>query len=82
MDNREQKPSDGGFFHYFQSVLEAIVEGICELDSEIALLLVAAPLVILVTYYAFRALFQLGRRVWNVCRSGRAKKVVSGSAEA
>ncbi|MGV4795343.1 hypothetical protein [Rhizobium sp. F40D2] len=81
MDDREQKASGGGFFHNFQSALEAIVEGIWELDSEIALLLVAAPLVILVIYYAFRALFRLGRWVWSVCRSGRVKKAVFRSAE-
>ncbi|MBX5198035.1 hypothetical protein HJB82_22380 [Rhizobium sp. NZLR10] len=82
MHDREQKPSNGGFFHDFQSGLEAIVEGIWELDSEIALLLAVAPLLILVIFYAFRALFRLGRWVWNACRSGRAKKAVSRSAEA
>lgn len=75
MDDREQKASGGGFFHNFKSVLEAIVEGIWELDSEIALLLVA-PLLILLILYAFRALFRLGRWVWSACRSGRVKKAV------
>ncbi|MBX5166918.1 MULTISPECIES: hypothetical protein [unclassified Rhizobium] len=52
------------------------------MDSEIALLLAVAPLLILVIFYAFRALFRVGRWVWNACRSGRAKKAVSRSAEA
>jgi hypothetical protein len=82
MHDREQKPSNGGFFHHFQSVLEAIVEGLWELDSEIAVLPAVVPLLILVIFYAFRALFRLGRWVWNACRSGRVKKAVSGSAEA
>ncbi|MBX4953570.1 hypothetical protein HJA95_29215 [Rhizobium binae] len=73
MDNREQKASNRGFFDIFQSVLEAIVDGIWALDSEIPLLLVVAPLLILVVFYAFRALLRLGSWLWSVYRSGGVK---------
>ena len=78
MDGQEQKASNRGFFRYFETPLDVLLEA----DCDITFLLAMAVFAVLVILYACRALYRLGHRVWGVCRSVRVKKAVSRSAEA
>ncbi|PDT07603.1 MULTISPECIES: hypothetical protein [unclassified Rhizobium] len=78
MDGQEQKASNGGFFRYFETPLEVLLEA----DYDITFLLAIAVFAVLVILYACRALYRLGHRVCGVCGSRRVKKAVSRSAEA
>ncbi|ANL41062.1 MULTISPECIES: hypothetical protein [Rhizobium] len=78
MDSQEQKASNGGFFRYFETPLDILLEA----DCDITFLLAIAVFAVLVILYACRALYRLGHWIWSVCRSGHVKKAVSRSADA
>ncbi|OWV78152.1 hypothetical protein ATY78_13260 [Rhizobium sp. R635] len=73
MNNQGPKASNRRFLHGFRSLLEAVIEGACEADGEIAFLVMAAAFLILGLIYIPGVLYELIGRGWRACRYWRVR---------